>query len=222
MLIAQTISSPGHAQSVVNVTSTLVGLLIRLGVDLMAVIILIRFIYYPIYRRTNLFLTFFVFNAVIFLLTYLLNQVQLSMGAAFGLFAVFSMLRYRTEGLSVKDMTYLFVVIALGLISAICQGGAIQLVLLSALILSCVYLPESNWLYQRESCKSVQYDRLDLMAPDRRAELLYDLRVRTGLPVHRVDVETYDLLKDSVRITIYYDPNAQSTFVKNSLETPVR
>ncbi len=220
MLFAQTLSSPSLAQGVMNTTNTLVGLLSRLSLDLVSVTILIRFIYFPIYRRTSLFLTFFVFNAVIFLITYLLNQVQLSMGAAFGLFAVFSMLRYRTEGLSVKDMTYLFVVIALGLISAICQGGAIQLVLLSALILGCVYLPESNWLYRRESCKSVQYDRLDLMAPDRRAELLYDLRIRTGLPVHRVDIETYDLLKDSVRITIYYDPAVRHT--STSVETPIQ
>ena len=96
---------------------------VRLLVDVLTTTILIRLIYYRIYRRTDLFLTFFGFNFVIFLITYLLNKVQMSMGAAFGLFAIFSMLRYRTEGLSAKDMTYLFIVISVGLISAIVKGS---------------------------------------------------------------------------------------------------
>ena len=177
---------------------------VRLLVDVLTTTILVRLIYYRIYRRTDLFLTFFGFNFVIFLITYLLNKVQMSMGAAFGLFAVFSMLRYRTEGLSAKDMTYLFIVISVGLISAIIKGSWDELGLVNGMILLVVWLLEGNLLVKRELTKSIQYDRIELITPERQEELLEDLRVRTGLAVHRVEVQTMDFLKDSALIMIFY------------------
>ena len=126
------------------------------------------------------------------------------MGAAFGLFAVFSMLRYRTEGLSAKDMTYLFIVISVGLISAIIKGSWDELGLVNGMILLVVWLLEGNLLVKRELTKSIQYDRIELITPERQEELLEDLRVRTGLAVHRVEVQTMDFLKDSALIMIFY------------------
>lgn len=198
------------------------GLLLRMGIDLLAVVVLVRLIYYRIYRKTDLFLTFFAFNFVIFLITYLLNQVQLSIGAAFGLFAVFSMLRYRTEGLSAKDMTYLFVVIAIGLIAAVHRGNDAQLVAINGAILLCIFLLESNWLFRREWSKTVQYDRLDLLAPALREELLHDLRMRTSLPAHRIEIQELDLLKDAARITLYYYNDAPSTKTRTPADSLVR
>ena len=184
---------------------------IRLLIDVLTTTILVRFIYFRNYRRTDLFLTFFGFNLVIFLITYLLNKVQMSMGAAFGLFAVFSMLRYRTEGLSAKDMTYLFIVISMGLISAIIKGSWDELGLVNGMVLLSVWLLEGNLLMKRELTKSVQYDRIELILPERREELLQDLRGRTGLDIHRVEIQTMDFLKDSALITIfYYQTNAKN------------
>lgn len=177
---------------------------VRLLVDVLTTTILIRLIYYRIYRRTDLFLTFFGFNFVIFLITYLLNKVQMSMGAAFGLFAIFSMLRYRTEGLSAKDMTYLFIVISVGLISAIIKGSWDELGLVNGMILLVVWLLEGNLLIKRELTKTIQYDRIELITPERHEELLEDLRVRTGLALHRVEVQEMDFLKDSALIMIFY------------------
>src|ERR1700741_5259893 len=94
-------------------------ILLRLLIDLASVFVLVRFIYFPIYKHRELFFTYFIFNLIIFLICFLLNKVELSMGAAFGLFAVFSMLRYKTEDIAIKDMTYLFLTIALGLVSAV-------------------------------------------------------------------------------------------------------
>lgn len=184
---------------------------VRLCVDLLTTTILVRFIYYRIYRRTDLFLTFFGFNLVIFLITYLLNKVQMSMGAAFGLFAVFSMLRYRTEGLSAKDMTYLFIVISMGLISAIIKGSWDELGLVNGMVLLSVWLLEGNLLIKRELTKTVQYDRIELILPERREELLQDLQARTGLDIHRVEIQAIDFLKDSALIMIfYYQTNAKN------------
>ena len=133
------------------------------------------------------------------------------MGAAFGLFAVFSMLRYRTEGLSAKDMTYLFIVISMGLISAIIKGSWDELGLVNGMVLLSVWLLEGNLLMKRELTKSVQYDRIELILPERREELLQDLRGRTGLDIHRVEIQAMDFLKDSALITIfYYQTNAKN------------
>jgi Domain of unknown function (DUF4956) len=196
---------------------------VRLLVDLLTVTILIRLIYYRLYRRTDLFLTFFGFNLVIFLITYLLNKVQMSMGAAFGLFAVFSMLRYRTEGLSAKDMTYLFIVISLGLISAIIKGSWDELGLVNGMILLSVWLLEGNWLIKRELTKNVQYDKIELIVPERRDELIRDLRARTGLDIHRVEIQTMDFLRDSALIMIFYyqtktknEKKVEETVLENS------
>lgn len=182
---------------------------LRLVFNMASMFVLIRLIYYRIYRKADLFMTFFTFNLVIFLITFLFNKVQMSIGAAFGLFAVFSMLRYRTEGLSAKDMTYLFAVIALGLISAITPGVWDELSLINGMILLSVQLLEGNWLIRREFSKTVLYDRIALIAPHHRAELLRDLRARTGLNIHRVDIESIDFIRDSARISIYFHNDIQ-------------
>lgn len=178
--------------------------LMRLGIDLVSVFILIRLIYYRNYRRTDLFLTFFVFNLIIFLITFLLNKVEMSMGAAFGLFAVFSMLRYRTEGISTKDMTYLFLVIAVGLIMAIGKGSWDDLSVLSGIIILVTFLLESNILMKKEHTKIVIYDNIKLIPKDHRPQLIEDLKIRTGLNIHRVEIHNLDFLKDAATLTVFY------------------
>lgn len=176
----------------------------RFLVNIVSVFILIRFIYYRHYHRTDLFLTFFGFNVIIFLITYLLNKVEMSMGAAFGLFAVFSMLRYRTEGISAKDMTYLFIVIALGLITAISKGSWDDLSIMSLILLSLTALLEGGWFIKKEFSKIIFYDKINLIPVDKRAELIEDLSIRTGLNINRVDIKEIDFLKDSALLTVYY------------------
>lgn len=181
-----------------------VQFLSKFSFDIIAVFILIRVIYYKHYHRTEHFLTFFGFNVVIFILTYLLNKVEMSMGAAFGLFAVFSMLRYRTEGISTKDMTYLFMVIAIGLMSAISKDSWYELMFTTLILLVIIALLEGSWFIRKEHTKTVFYDKIRLISPANRADLLEDLSQRTGLQIHRVEIQNYDFLKDSVQLTMYY------------------
>ena len=119
MTLLQISSKLISTQETTEIIKTLQIFLFRFLIDIISVFILVRFVYYKVYKRSDLFFTFFIFNIVIFLICFLLNKVELSMGAAFGLFAVFSMLRYRTEDISIKDMSYLFLVIAIGLIAAV-------------------------------------------------------------------------------------------------------
>ncbi len=180
------------------------GLAARLAIDVLAIFLLVRVIYYRAYRRTDLFLTFFSFNLVIFLIAFVLNSVEMTLGAAFGLFAVFSMLRYRTEGISTTDMTYLFLGIALGLIMAVSGAGPLGLATIGAILLLFTQLLESGILVRREYRQEVLYDRIDLVHADARDELMRDLRERTGLPVHRVEVDELDLVRDAARLSIYH------------------
>ena len=186
-------------------------LFFRLAIDLVSVIILIRFVYFPVYKKREFYLTFFIFNIVIFLLSFLLNKVDLSLGAAFGLFAVFSMLRYRTENISIKDMTYLFLVIAVGLINAITkikfaddQYEYAFLGIINALVIVVVLLLESKLFIKREGIKIVVYEKIELVNATNQSQLIEDLKTRTGLDIYKISVIKIDFLNDSAQIKVYY------------------
>lgn len=177
--------------------------LFTLVIDVSMVLLIILLIYYPNYKKLDTIFTFIVFNVVIFLLTFVLNKVRISMGAAFGLFAVFSMLRYRTEGIDMKDMTYLFVFIALGLISGI-QLDIDVLLIICAIIFVITLLLDSNLILKREYCQIIQYEKIEMMKPALRKELIEELSNRTGLNIHRISIRQLDYLKDTANIKAYY------------------
>ncbi|MFM8512610.1 MAG: DUF4956 domain-containing protein [Bacteroidota bacterium] len=179
-------------------------LLIRLAMDLIAVWVMVRGIYFGVYRTRDLFFTLIVTNLVIFLLSYSLNGSQFSLGAAFGLFAVFGMLRFRTEDISIKDMTYLFLAIAFGVFAAVAQMPWWMQGLVLGGILGITALLESNLLYRRESVKSVLYDKPEMLQKASNQDIIDDLKARTGLPVHRFQVVRVDLLRDTVQLKVYY------------------
>ena len=128
----------------------------------------------------------------------------MSMGAAFGLFAVFSMLRYRTESLDITEMTYLFLSIAFGLLNAMISANWFEILLIDLLILGFVIVFESKWVANHENSKKIIYDRLDLLAKPDNTDLLLDLSKRTGYTVRKVEVESMDLLKDVATLIIYF------------------
>jgi hypothetical protein len=177
---------------------------IRLAIDFISVFALIRFIYFPVYRTRENFFTFFIFNLIIFLITFILNKSDMSMGAAFGLFAVFSMLRYRTEGISTKDMTYMFLVIAMGLITALSKGNPIEISMINIIVILFTFALESNVLMKKETAKNIQYENIEMIRPEFRAELIADLEKRMGIKINRITIGRIDFLKDTAMIRVYY------------------
>jgi hypothetical protein len=143
------------------------------------------------------------FNVVIYLLTFVLNEVKISMGAAFGLFAVFSMLRYRTTSISMKDMTYLFIFIALGLLSAI-QFAYYELIIVATIIFVAVLILDTNLIFRKEVSATLLFERIEMIKPEFREELIILLKERTGINIHRVDISEIDFLKDTAIVTYYY------------------
>ncbi len=176
----------------------------RLLIDFVSMFVLVRMIYFRIHKKKDFLFTYFLFNVIIFVITYLLNKVEMSMGAAFGLFAVFSILRLRTEGLTTKDMTYLFVSIAVGLIAAVSKSTYFELIIINVIIIAFTYALDGNLLWLNELVKTVQYENIELIRPENYESMLADLRKRTGLNIHRAAVNKIDFLKDIAIVKIYY------------------
>ncbi len=177
---------------------------IRLSIDIVAVIILIRFIYFPVYKNRENFYTLFIFNIIIFLITFILNKSDMSMGAAFGLFAVFSMLRFRTEGITTKDMTYMFLVIAMGLITALSKGNWIEISFIDLIILICTFLLETTTFMKKEVSQMVNYENIELIKPQNKVEFKADLENRLGIKINRIEITQVDFLKDTALIRVFY------------------
>jgi len=175
----------------------------NISINILTCILIIVFIYNRNYHKTELLFTFFTFNLVIFLLTYVMNHIKLSTGTAFGLFAVFSMLRYRTEGISPKDMTYLFIVIAVGLISAI-RLEVMPLLVISGCVVTSTWLLDGNVIFKHQFSKRIVYDNIHLIKPEKNEELIQDLKNRTGLDIYKVTISNINFLRDEAVLEIFH------------------
>lgn len=186
-------------------------LLFKFSIDLAVLFVLIRLIYYPIHRKKDYLFTYFVFNILIFFLCVLLNSVKLSIGFAFGLFAIFGVLRYRTEQISIKDMTYLFAVITIAVINSLASKkiSIAELLFTDFMILVVTYTLEHLWLTRHEAMREMIYDRPELLKPENREALFSDLHARMGVRISRVEVGRIDLLRDTVRMRVFYYEDEQ-------------
>ncbi len=185
----------------------LIDLLIRFGVNIVVVLIIIYGFYYPKSKRRDYSFTFTLISISIFFLIYLLGEVKLKIGFALGLFAIFGIIRYRTETIPVREMTYLFMIIALSVINALNEDWSIvNIAVVNLIFILCIWLCESNHWLKHIACKYVKYDRIELIVPQRYDELVEDLKKRTGLEITKVEVGSIDFLKDSAILKVYYKP----------------
>ena len=176
---------------------------LRFVLFLMGATVLLRFIYFKHSPNRDAYFSFFLFGGGVFFVTYLLHNVEMSMGFAFGLFAVFSMLRYRTESISLRDMTYLFTVIVVSMICAVAQLGLMELIALNALIWLLTYYGEMSLFAPTIVEKKVLYDRVDNLGPSQRKLLIEDLKSRIGLDIIKVEIGSIDYLSDSAQLTLF-------------------
>jgi hypothetical protein len=178
--------------------------------NLAVALAVVRGIYYPAARSKDHVFSFLAFNTVIFFVLSLLRSVELSVGIGFGLFAIFSVLNYRTTEMTIREMTYLFTLIALPVMNAfLLARGADQLPQVlagNAAVVLLLLALEKEWGFRFEASHRLTYDRLGLIAPANRDALLDDLRARTGLPVERVEIGRIDFLRDTADLQVFYDP----------------
>lgn len=189
--------------------SALAELLPGFALNLVVATIIIGFIYYPAHRsKQDYVFTFFTFNILIYFVSTLLRDVQLTIGFGFGLLAVFSTLRYRTEQIAVKEMTFLFICITLPFMNSLFMATRItlgELVIINSLIILFILVLEKGWGVNYEGDKQILYEQIELVRPENHDRMLEDLRQRTGLAVTRFDVGEIDFLRDTARVTIYFD-----------------
>jgi len=178
----------------------------RLLLDLFFVTIVVMGVYRRLYGRGEYVLTYFLFNVITFMLCFLLRKVPIELGFALGLFAVFGILRYRTEPIRIRDLTYLFVVIGLAILNAVANKkvSLAELLLVNGVIVGLTCILELAPLIGREESRTVTYDNVELLRANDQPALLEDLRARTGLNVKRISVGDLDLLRDTAKITVFY------------------
>ncbi len=191
---------------------------IRFLINAIALFILLRVIYYRDASNRESLTGFMMFGNGVFLVTALLHNVDMSMGFAFGLFAVFSMLRYRTETLTVRDMTYLFVLIAISLMSSVSSMSFVELSLINGLMCGMAALIETSLLAKKTANKQVVYEKIDLIRPERYQDLVDDLEQRLGHNIEQVVIGDVDFLKDSAVLKVFYnlEPKAESQVTESS------
>ena len=178
----------------------------RYSFNLLIAFILIRLIYYHFWKRSDYTFTYFMFNTVIFFVCYLLSSVRLSIGFAFGLFAVFAILRYRTNPIPIKEMTYLFIAITVGVINALTtpEISYAELLFTNFAIVFLALILESFWRKYSLIESLIIYEKIENIKPEFHERLLSDLRERTGLDIKRFEIMRTDFLRDIARIKVYH------------------
>jgi len=181
-------------------------LFLRFCFNLLIVTTIVRFIYYPIAKRKDYLFTYMLISTIIFLICFMLGNVKLQLGFTLGLFAVFGIMRYRTNPMPIKEMTYLFVIIGLSVVNALTNKKVsyAELLFTNLIIVLIIFILEKVRVLRHESCKLVVYEKIELIKPNRYTELLADLEDRTGLKINRIEIGKIDFLRDTARISVYY------------------
>ncbi len=183
----------------------LAKLLLRLGLDLAVATIVIRLIYFRLYRGREYLFTYYLFNIITFSLCFLLRKVPAQLGFALAIFGVFGILRYRTEQIRIRDLTYLFIVIGVAIVNSVSNRSVS---LAELLIVNGSIVVATAWLElvprNSEQARPMTYDRLDLLQPGKESDLNADIAHRTGTNVQHVTVQSVDMLRDSAEIVVYF------------------
>ncbi|MDH6356515.1 DUF4956 domain-containing protein [Parabacteroides sp. PF5-9] len=180
-------------------------LLLRFAFNLLVCWIIIQFFYYRKSRRKDYYFTFMLFSVTIFLLLFLLESIPMQIGFALGLFAIFGMIRYRTETVQIREMTYLFVIIGISVVNGLSTAVPYASVIVANLLFILVtWVLESNKFLKHTSNKIILYEKIELIKPEKHQELLADLKERTGLDILKVEIGHIDFLRDTAYLKVYY------------------
>jgi hypothetical protein len=180
----------------------------RFALNMTVIIILVRVLYYSTAKRKDYLFTYILISTIVFLLCYLLENVTLQIGFALGLFAIFGIIRYRTNQIPIKEMTYLFLIIGISVINALANSktSIADVLFTNLIIIFITYGLEKIWLLKHESSKRITYEKIDLIKPEHHEELIKDLQERTGIRnIKRIETGKIDFLRDTCDIVIYYE-----------------
>ena len=206
-----------------SISEPFVAMLIRLFVCIVVNLVIVDRLYYKKSRRRDFYFTFMLISLAIFFLVFFMifvledMKAKTSIGIGIGLFGIFSIMRNRTDAMPVREMTYLFVIISLSVVNAIAASVSIvELLVTNIIVVAAIWLCEHR--LKLEPSKLVQYDRLELIKPDRSEDLKADLEMRLGLKVRKVEVGAIDMLRDMAVLRVYYDADTVSNSVDDKMK----
>lgn len=181
-------------------------LLVKAVFNFLVIGYIVRYLYYPATKNKDYLFTYLLISITVFFLCFLLENVKLQLGFALGLFAIFGIIRYRTDPIPIKEMTYLFIVIGVSVVNALANKkiSHAELLFTNFIVIAVTFGLEKIWLLKHETRKTITYEKIELIIPSRREELIVDLKTRTGLNITRVDVRKIDFLRDTAQIRIFY------------------
>ena len=172
---------------------------------------IVRYLYYPATKNKDYLFTYLLISVTVFFLCFLLENVKLELGFALGLFAIFGIIRYRTDPIPIKEMTYLFIIIGISVMNALVNKkiSHAEVVFTNLIFIALTYGLEKIWLLKQESRKNITFEKIELIIPEKRQELLEDLKLRTGLNITRVEVKSIDFLRDTAQLRIFFFDDEQ-------------
>ena len=181
-------------------------MMFRFVINFTFLTLIIRFIYYPFTKRKDYVFTYYLISIIVFFLCFTLKKYELDIGMALGLFAIFGIIRYRTDAIPIKEMTYLFVVIGVSVINSLANKkmSYAEIIGANTIIILVLVLIERYWALKQEESKSIVYENIENIKPENYEILKSDLENRTGLVINNVTIGEVDFLKDTAKITIFY------------------
>jgi len=184
-------------------------LLVRIAFNTFLIFIVVHFMYAKNSKRKDFYFSFLSVGVVVFLLSFLLNNVKLELGFALGLFAIFGIIRYRTDAIPIKEMTYLFIVIGISVMNALTNKKVsyAELILTNSVIIFGLWILEKRLMLKQEFSIKLIYEKIENIHADNNEILLNDLKARTGIKITRYEIQKIDLLRDVAEITLFYNAN---------------
>lgn len=203
--------------------SDLLQLVTRFVFNFLVTIIMIRFLYYPHSKRKDYFFIFMIFSVVVFLLCFMLGKVSVQLGFALGLFAIFGILRYRTDTIPIKEMTYLFLMVGIAVVNSLSDKSVswAELVFANLIIILITWYLERIWMQKKEGFMDIRYEKIELIHPSRHSELLEDLKKRTGLNVYRFSIDRVNFMRDTARVRVFYREAKEDNPAQSGDKNPV-
>lgn len=186
-------------------------LLMRLAINMVFITILIRYLYYEKTKRKDYLFTYYLIGTITFFLCFGLKKLDIDTGMGLGLFAIFGIIRYRTDAIEIKEMTYLFLIIGLSVVNALASNklSIAEMALINVFMVVLTYILEFLWLMKHETRKTIIYERIDLIVPEKEVEMKKDLEKRTGLSLNRFEIGKIDFLNDTAQVRVYYYADEQ-------------
>jgi len=208
-------TDPDSIEALLNLTwfdDDVYKLLVRLVINLVFLTVIIRMLYYPIAKRKDYLFTYFLIGTITFFLCFGLKKLDIDTGMGLGLFAIFGIIRYRTDAIQIKEMTYLFLVIGVSVVNSLASNkiSITEMMIINFTVVAITFGLERIWLIRHETRKTIVYEKIDLIVPERHQEMLEDLQKRTGLNISRFEIGKINFLDDTAQVRIYFYTDSQN------------